>query len=71
MSAATVRVTVNGQALEVEGGTRLVDFLAARGVDSARIAVERNRSVVPRATLEAIVLEDGDLYEVVHFVGGG
>ena len=66
-----VRATINGEAIEVGAGTRLVEVLASRGVDVRRIAVERNREVVPRARQGEVVVEDGDVYEVVHFVGGG
>ena len=41
------------------------------GLDPLRVAVERNLEVVPRGTLEQVCVEDGDDYEIVHFVGGG
>jgi sulfur carrier protein len=66
-----IRATINGEPFEVAPGTRLVDVLAAREVDVRRIAVERNRSVVPRAQQGDVLVEDGDAFEVVHFVGGG
>jgi thiamine biosynthesis protein ThiS len=66
-----LRVTVNGRACRAEAGTRLVDFLRGQGLDPARVAVERNREVVPRARHAEVELRDGDVLEVVHFVGGG
>ena len=45
---------------------------AARAMTpEARAAVERNREIVPRATLADVMVADGDQYEIVHFVGGG
>jgi thiamine biosynthesis protein ThiS len=35
------------------------------------VVVERNRSVVPRQRFAAELLADGDVLEIVHFVGGG
>jgi thiazole synthase len=35
------------------------------------VAVERNLEIVPRGTLGQVCVEDGDDYEIVHFVGGG
>jgi thiazole synthase len=35
------------------------------------VAVERNLEIVPRSSLGAVQVEDGDDYEIVHFVGGG
>jgi thiazole synthase len=33
--------------------------------------VERNLEIVPRSTFGEVIVEDGDTYEIVHFVGGG
>jgi thiazole synthase len=46
-------------------------MLTELGLDPQRVAVERNLEVVPRSSLGDVRVEDGDRYEVVHFVGGG
>ena len=71
MSAEAVAVTINGVRHEAPSGALLVDVLRSLGVDARRIAVERNREVVPRAEQAAVVVAEGDAYEVVQFVGGG
>jgi len=70
-SPAVLVLRVNGRECRAEAGTRLVDFLRSQGLDPARVAVERNREVVPRARHGEVTLADGDVLEVVHFVGGG
>ena len=35
------------------------------------IAVERNEEIVPKATYAEVMLQDCDVLEVVHFMGGG
>ncbi len=70
-TAASVTVTLNGEAVSAGAGTRLLDLLASRGVSPERIAVERNGQVVPRGGHRDIVMAEGDVFEVVHFVGGG
>ena len=67
----SVRALVNGEAVEVPRGTPLLRFLEERGVDSRRLAVERNREVVPRGSQPGVLIEEGDVFEIVHFVGGG
>jgi sulfur carrier protein len=62
---------VNGDAVEIPGGATVVDLLRHLGLDSGRVAVERNRRVVPRAEHVTERLADGDELEVVTFVGGG
>jgi thiazole synthase len=66
-----LRLTVNGEQRTAEPGTTVAGLLRAMGVDPARVAVERNRDVVPRATWTQAGLADGDKIEVVAFIGGG
>src|SRR6185295_5833646 len=66
-----LRLTVNGEQRTAEPGTTVAGLLRAMGVDPARVAVERNRDVVPRATWAHAGLADGDKIEVVAFIGGG
>jgi thiazole synthase len=66
-----LRLTVNGEQRTAEPGTTVAGLLRAMGVDPARVAVERNRDVVPRATWAQAGLADGDKIEVVAFIGGG
>ena len=63
-------VKINGKCLELAGST-LQDYLASVGYDMARIAVERNGEIVPKAAYGETVLQEGDSLEVVSFVGGG
>src|SRR5262250_827590 len=66
-----LRLTVNGEQRTAEPGTTVAGLLRAMGVDPTRVAVERNRDVVPRATWAQADLADGDKIEVVAFIGGG
>jgi thiazole synthase len=66
-----LRLTVNGELRKAEPGTTVAALLRTMGVDPARVAVERNRDVVPRATWADAGLADGDKIEIVAFIGGG
>lgn len=63
-------LTVNGEPRRAEPGT-IADLVRALGLDPAKVAVERNGAIAPRARLGAIALAEGDVLEIVHFVGGG
>ena len=64
-------VTINGERRRLASGTSIAEMLAEIGLDPHRVAVERNLEIVPRSTFEIVMVEDGDDYEIVHFVGGG
>jgi thiazole synthase len=66
-----LRLTVNGEPRKADPGTTVAALLATMGIDPARVAVERNRDVVPRATWTDAGLADGDHIEIVAFIGGG
>jgi thiamine biosynthesis protein ThiS len=66
-----VRITLNGRSHEVPPGATVAGLLEGLGLPAVRLAVERNGRVVPKPDYPAVALEEGDVVEVVHFVGGG
>jgi sulfur carrier protein len=66
-----MKIVLNGEAMEVAGGTTLAQLVASIADDPRGVAIERNLEIVPRSRHGETVLEDGDRLEVVQFVGGG
>ena len=67
----SLSVRVNGEHRRVPGGTTIAEMVNLLGLDPLRVAVERNLEIVSRTSLAQVCVEDGDDYEIVHFVGGG
>jgi thiazole synthase len=67
----TISIEVNGEHRRIRQGMTLADLANELGLAPEKVAVERNLLVVPRSTLAQVVVEDGDVLEIVHFVGGG
>ena len=67
----TNAISVNGQHRRVRKGMTVAELALELGLEPTRVAVERNLEVVPRSTLADVVIEDGDDFEIVTFVGGG
>ncbi|HXW17715.1 MAG TPA: sulfur carrier protein ThiS [Candidatus Acidoferrales bacterium] len=66
-----MNVTVNGESREVPEGMTVVSLLEHLGLNAGRVAVERNRDVLPRARWQQTPVEAADCYEIVQLVGGG
>lgn len=66
-----IEVTLNGQARPVANPSSVSALLAILALDTRKIAVERNREIVPRSLYDATWLQPGDRLEIVHFIGGG
>ena len=67
----TVTIHVNGEHKRVRAGLTIAQLTEEMGLVPAKLAVERNLEVVPRSTLDSVIVEDGDELEIVHFGGGG
>ncbi len=63
-------VQVNGKQ-EAVAGMRLIDYLEKNDYTPAGIAIECNEEILPKSEYDAYVLQDGDVVEIVSFVGGG
>ena len=63
-------VLINGEQTVSDGKTvkNVVDEL---GYNPLAIAVELNEEILPKAEYAENVLKDGDVIEIVNFVGGG
>jgi thiamine biosynthesis protein ThiS len=66
-----MKLTVNGEPRTVDEGTTVRGLIEALGLGSGPVAVERNGDVVPRKEHLTTPLREGDVVEIVHFVGGG
>jgi len=64
-------ITVNGERREVPEGMTVAALLVHLGLTIGRVAVERNRDMLPRAKWNETRVEANDSYEIVQLVGGG
>ena len=67
---ALLSLTVNGEPRRAAPGS-VADLVRSLALDPAKVAVERNGAIVPRSALVDVPLGEGDVLEIVHFVGGG
>jgi sulfur carrier protein len=67
----TISIVVNGENRAAKPGATVIDLLRELGLDSGRVAIERNLEILPRPKWIETKVEPGDRYEIVQFVGGG
>jgi thiazole synthase len=66
-----MKISLNGERQGLAVPMSVEGLLRHIGLDPVKIAVERNREIVPRSAYGTTMLADGDELEVVHFIGGG
>lgn len=64
-------ITVNGKEQAFDGACTLFDFLRSKGIEPKTVVVEHNGSIPDRADWGTITLGDGDVLEILKFMGGG
>ena len=64
-------LTVNGEKRKLEGPVRLIAFLETLDINLRYVAVAHNGIVLRREKWPEVVLQDGDVLEIVRMVGGG
>ena len=64
-------ITLNGDSLELDAPMTVTEILDYLDIDSRRVAVEHNLTVVKRAAFDSTLINAGDQIEIVNFVGGG
>mgnify|MGYP000085193313 FL=1 len=65
-------LTVNGEIYDnlIENMT-MQDLLDYLKLPANKIAIERNREIVSKSSFNTAILNDGDIIEIIHFIGGG
>lgn len=64
-------ITLNGDPHDLPGPLTVSQLLEELKIDPRRVAVEVNLSVLKRAAFDTTIVREGDVVEIVNFVGGG
>jgi sulfur carrier protein len=64
-------ITLNGEERRIDGVADIAALVAELGLDTRKVAVERNLEIVPRSIYAETPLAEGDRIEIVTFIGGG
>jgi len=70
-TTASIEITLNGRRRAVPDGLTLTGLLEHLGVHPRLVVVEWNREIIRHERYSEITVRDGDIIELVHFVGGG
>ncbi len=66
-----ISVIINGEERDFEAPLTAEALLARLDLDPRKVALERNREIVPKSAFATTRIESGDRLEIVHFIGGG
>jgi sulfur carrier protein len=71
LSDVPIRIMLNGDPHELPRPMTIAELLEHLSIDGRRVAVEHNEVVIRRARYPEVHVDEGDVVEIVNFVGGG
>lgn len=66
-----IEIQLNGQIHKLETSLSIEQLLNKLLIDKKKVAVELNKSVVPKQKYSSIKIANQDVVEIVTFIGGG
>ena len=66
-----MKITVNGETKEVAPRTTLVSLITDMGLNPVTVVVECDGKIIKRDEYDSLVLQEGNILELIRFVGGG
>jgi sulfur carrier protein len=66
-----MNIRINGEEKEIREGLSVAVLLDELQIRPGRVVVELNRDIIKREAHGSTALKEGDMLEIVHFVGGG
>jgi thiamine biosynthesis protein ThiS len=66
-----MNVTVNGEVRDIADGSSVAELLEVLGLEPKTMVVQRGDDIIARDDFGSTLIDDGDVLELIHFVGGG
>ena len=66
-----IKIILNGKSRSLQKITSVYDLMRSLKLSSDKVAIELNREIVNKKSLNKIKLKVNDKIEIVHFIGGG
>lgn len=64
-------ITFNGKTKSIEENISISDYIVTNNYKPNQVVVELNEVIIPSEKYEETILKEGDVLEVLSFMGGG
>ena len=66
-----IKIKLNGKYIKIQDKITLLNLLKKTKVSVNMVAIELNKEIVNKKSLNKIKIKKNDKIEIVHFIGGG
>ena len=66
-----IKIKINGKIKTIIDKLTLYELINDLKVPVTKVAIELNKEIINKKEIKKIKLENNDIIEIVHFIGGG
>jgi len=66
-----IKIKLNGKYITIQDKITLLNLVKKTKVSVNKVAIELNKKIVSKKSLDKIKIKKNDKIEIVHFIGGG
>ena len=66
-----MKITCNGETVEIKPETTLVSFIRGMDLNPDTVVAECDGRIIKRDEYDTLMLSEGNVLELIRFVGGG
>ena len=66
-----IKIKLNGKYIKIQDKITLLNLVKKTKVSVNKVAIELNKEIVNKNSLNKIKIKKNDKIEIVHFIGGG
>tara|TARA_B000000475_G_scaffold142323_1_gene114623 strand:+ start:436 stop:654 length:219 start_codon:yes stop_codon:yes gene_type:complete len=66
-----IKIKINGKIKTIIDKLTLYELINDLKIPIAKVAIELNKEIINKKEIKKIKLENNDVIEIVHFIGGG
>ena len=66
-----IKIKINGKIKTIIDKLTLYELINDLKVPVTKVAIELNKEIINKKEIKKIKLENNDVIEIVHFIGGG
>ena len=66
-----IKIKLNGKNKSIDHGSSLNELVNNLNIPIKKVAIEFNKEIIDKKNIKKIKLNNNDVIEIVHFIGGG
>mgnify|MGYP001192491910 FL=1 len=66
-----IKIKVNGKKMLFDENIMLINLVKKLKIPLNKVAIELNKKIIDKKKIRKVKLNNNDILEIVHFIGGG